>query len=83
MVLVPIELMSSKIFCREPSPSATTETTEAMPMMMPSMVRKVRVRCASMARVAINAASLKRSKNPNKGLPALRAGVLLDASCCT
>ena len=33
-------------------------------------------------RVAINAASLKRSKNPNKGLLALRAGVLLDASCC-
>ncbi len=33
----PIELMSSKFFC-EPLPNATTETAEAMPMMMPSIV---------------------------------------------
>ena len=62
MVLVPMALMFFKICRREPSPSATTETTEAMPMMMPSMVKKVRSRCAFMASRAMRKASPKRSR---------------------
>ena len=49
MVLVPIELMSAKIFSCEPRPSATTDTTEAMPIMMPSMVSSERILCAKIA----------------------------------
>ena len=60
MVLVPMPLMSLRIFWREPSPSATTDTTEAMPMMMPSMVSSVRILWPIMARTAICAASPKR-----------------------
>ena len=32
--------MFAMTFCREPSPSATVATTDAMPMMIPSMVEK-------------------------------------------
>ena len=49
MVFVPIELMSSRIFFCEPLPNATTETTEAIPMMMPSMVSSERILCANTA----------------------------------
>ena len=39
--LVPrLELMSAMILACEPRPSATTDTTEAMPMMIPSIVKK-------------------------------------------
>ncbi|MNH23847.1 hypothetical protein D3C79_837590 [compost metagenome] len=57
MVLVPMALMSSITLARAPWPRATTLTTAAMPMMMPSMVRKVRMRWASMACRAMRPAS--------------------------
>ena len=60
MVLVPMLLMSDRIFWREPSPSATTDTTDAIPMMMPSMVSRVRNLCPTMARMAMRAASPNR-----------------------
>ena len=41
MVDEPMLLIWFRICCFEPLPSATISTTEAMPMMMPSMVRKV------------------------------------------
>ncbi|MNV48913.1 hypothetical protein D3C71_1408430 [compost metagenome] len=62
MVLVPSALMFCRICCWEPLPSATTDTTEAIPMMIPSMVRKVRRRCAFIASSAIRNASVKRSR---------------------
>ena len=68
MVLVPMPLMSAKMRSREPCPSATTETTEAMPMMMPSMVSKVRNLCATMARTAMPKDSCKRPMAAIKGL---------------
>ena len=49
MVFVPIELMSAMILACDPRPSATTDTTEAMPMMIPSMVSTERILCARMA----------------------------------
>ena len=49
MVFVPIALMSARIFFSEPLPKATTDTTDAMPMMMPSMVRSERILCAIIA----------------------------------
>ncbi|MNS77065.1 hypothetical protein D3C72_1106370 [compost metagenome] len=61
-VLVPIALMSSRILRRDPSPSATTDTTAAMPMMMPSIVREVRSRWAFMASSAMRSASPQRSR---------------------
>ena len=69
MVLVPSALMFCRICCCEPLPSATTETTEAMPMMMPSMVRKVRRRWAFIASSAIRNASVKRSRAARQLLP--------------
>ena len=60
-VFVPIELMSSKIFCCEPLPKATTDTTEAMPMMMPSMVSSERILCAVIACTDILKASINWS----------------------
>ena len=62
-MLVPIELMFFSTCSREPSPMATTATTEAMPMMMPSIVRKVRSRCAFIASSAMPKASVKRSRS--------------------
>ena len=53
MVLVPSALMSSRMLPLAPLASATTLVTEAMPMMMPSMVRKVRSLCATIANSAI------------------------------
>ena len=61
MVLVPKLLIFSRIFFCEPFPSATTETTEAIPIIIPSMVKKVRIRCAFMAKSAMLKASAKRS----------------------
>ena len=49
MVLVPIELICSMILACEALPSATTDTTEAMPMIIPSMVRSERILFARMA----------------------------------
>ena len=68
MVLVPMDAMFFSTVWREPSPSATTDTTEAMPMMMPSMVRKVRRRWAFMATSAIRNASRKRSAHEPRAL---------------
>jgi len=62
MTLVPIALMLSRICFCEPAPSATTDTTEAMPMMMPSIVRNVRRRCAFIASSAMRSASRERSR---------------------
>ena len=62
MVLVPKLLIFCKICFCEPLPSATTETTEAIPMIIPSMVKNVRMRCAFIASNAIRNASPKRSK---------------------
>ena len=59
MVLVPIELMSDKILSCAPLPKATTDTTEAMPMIIPSMVSKERILCATIACTDIR----KDSKN--------------------
>ena len=50
------------MLCVEPVASATTDTTEAMPMMMPSIVRKVRRRCAAIDTQAIVKASPIRSR---------------------
>ncbi|MNV59021.1 hypothetical protein D3C71_1514210 [compost metagenome] len=76
MVLVPSEEMLDRMACRAPVPSATTETTEAMPMMMPSMVRKVRRRWAFMASRAMRNASVKRSRAARQlwPLPAATVG---------
>ncbi len=60
MTLVPMELMSLITFCRAPWPSATTETTAVMPMMIPSMVSRVRIRWDAMAISAMVKASAKR-----------------------
>ncbi len=75
MVFVPSALMSLRMRAREPLPSATTDTTDAMPMMIPSIVRNVRMRCAAIASVAMWNASTKRSRtarqcSPSGALPA-------------
>ena len=44
------------------------DTTEVMPMMMPSMVSMVRKRLASIASIAILKASLMRSRQAGPGL---------------
>ena len=58
-VLVPREEMLASTRWRDPSPRATTDTTDAMPMMMPSMVRKLRSLCARMDTTAMRKASKK------------------------
>ncbi|VTQ60411.1 Protein of uncharacterised function (DUF1602) [Stenotrophomonas maltophilia] len=68
MVLVPNEEMLDRMACRAPVPSATTATTDAMPMMIPSMVRKVRMRWAFIARNAMRKASAKRSRQTRQPL---------------
>ncbi len=65
-VFVPSSLIWFITCCCAPRPSATTETTAEMPMMMPSMVRKVRRRWAFMARRAMRRASPKRSDSPRQ-----------------
>ncbi len=72
MVLVPSEAMFSSTRSLLPVPSATTDTTEAMPMMIPSMVRKLRSRCAFSARTAMPKASASRL---------LRAAILSASGC--
>lgn len=64
MVLVPSELMLLSICCCDPAPSAEIEATEAMPMMMPSMVRSERILCDQMASMAMRKASVRRSIAP-------------------
>ena len=49
MVFVPMLLMSDRIFSCVPRPSATTDTTAAMPMIIPSMVSIERILCATIA----------------------------------
>ncbi len=61
MVLEPSCEMFLVTRSRAPWPRETIETTEAMPMMMPSMVRKLRSRCEVMAVAAMRPASRKRS----------------------
>ena len=90
MVLVPIEAMFSSTACWLPWPSATTDTTDAMPMMMPSMVRKVRSLCATIERTR-HAQRLGAAIEPlRSALPRLRSGgtrrrrgaaVLFGAAC--
>ena len=62
MVAVPIEAMFSSTRFWLPVPSATIETTEAMPMMIPSMVKKLRSLWAVIARVAMRTASRNRPR---------------------
>ena len=57
ITLVPMALMLLRTRSCDPWPRATTDTTEAMPMMMPSMVRKVRSLCAAMAERAMRSSS--------------------------
>ena len=75
IVLVPIAAMSLRTRWREPSPSATMETTEAMPMMIPSMVRKLRSRCAFSARTAMPKASASWPKRAAIPVPSGAAGL--------
>ena len=75
MVLVPKLLMLLKICCCDPFPKATTVTTEAIPIIMPSMVKKVRIRCAFIDKIAIRKASPKRSSRER------HAETLLFFSC--
>ena len=49
IMLVPMALMSLRIFSCVPLPNATTDTTAAMPMMMPNMVSRERILCATIA----------------------------------
>ena len=77
MVLVPMALMSERIFSCVPRPSATTDTTEAMPIMMPSMVSRERILCAMMACTDILKASTNWSlKNSQDGF-SVRLSTLL------
>ena len=64
MVLEPRSLMFSSTCCCAPCPRATTLTTEAMPMMMPSMVRKARSLWPRMARHAMLMADVIRPAAP-------------------
>ena len=83
MVLVPIAAMSLSTRWREPSPNATIDTTEAMPMMMPSMVSSVRRRCPAIARKAMVKASLRRpskAAHDASGCAAGRAAARLTGS---
>ncbi|MNV58170.1 hypothetical protein D3C71_1505300 [compost metagenome] len=69
MVLVPSELILLRICCCEPAPSAEIAATEAIPMMMPSMVRSERILCAQIAAPAIRKASVIRSIAPRQPAP--------------
>ena len=59
IVLVPKELIFSKTFCWEPFPIATTQTMEAIPIIIPSIVKSERILWAIIADTDI----LKDSKN--------------------
>ncbi|MGC0393826.1 hypothetical protein ABIF91_006212 [Bradyrhizobium sp. USDA 241] len=61
--------MSDSTLRCEALPSATTEDTAAMPMMIPSMVRKARSRCAAIATSAIREASRRRRNAPGQPAP--------------
>ncbi len=60
MVLVPMERISSSTSCLAASPTTTMDTTDAIPIMMPSMVNSVRILLAAMA----NHAMLNASRKP-------------------
>ena len=59
MVLVPMERISASTICLAASPTTTIDTTEAMPIIIPSMVSSVRILFATMASQAIDNASRK------------------------
>ena len=60
-MFVPMALMSFRIFSCVPLPNATTDTTAAMPMIIPSMVKSERILCATIACTDILQASLNWS----------------------
>ena len=69
MVLVPIPRIFSKIFCCEPFPNATTETTDVIPIIIPSIVKRERILWAIIALTDIRKASTNWSLlNPKCGL---------------
>ena len=49
MVLVPIARISASTSCLAASPTTTIDTTDAIPMMIPSMVSRVRILLAAIA----------------------------------
>ncbi|MNV61842.1 hypothetical protein D3C71_1543660 [compost metagenome] len=55
-----MDLISASTICLAASPITRIETTEAMPIIMPSMVSAVRILLAAIARQAITKASRKR-----------------------
>ena len=57
MVLVPIARISASTSCLAASPTTTIDTTEAIPMMIPSMVSSVRILFAAIASQAMVSAS--------------------------
>ena len=61
MVFVPMPRIFSRIFCCDPLPNATTDTTEVIPIIIPSMVSKERILCATMALTDIRKASISWS----------------------
>ena len=63
MVLVPMERMSESTSCLAASPTTTIDTTEAIPMMIPSIVNRVRILLAAIASQAMVSASRKLLAN--------------------
>ena len=55
--------MFSRICFCVPFPKATMETTAAIPIITPSIVKNVRIRCAFIDNKAMRKASWKRSRN--------------------
>ncbi|MND18366.1 hypothetical protein D3C87_1155740 [compost metagenome] len=82
-VLVPrLEIFCSTRCC-DPCPSATTLMTEAMPMMMPSMVRKVRSLCARIDRSAMRNASRSEETTPARPEDPPETAAGLTSACAT
>ena len=63
MVLVPMARISASTSCFAASPTTTIDTTEAIPIMMPSMVSRVRILLAAIASQAMVSASRKPLEN--------------------
>ena len=59
MVLVPMARISASTICLAASPTTTIDTIEAIPIIMPSMVSRVRILFAAIALQAITSASRK------------------------
>ncbi len=70
MVLEPSAEMFFCTRARAPWPRPTIETTAAMPMMIPSMVRKLRSRCEVIEVIAMRPASTKRSPQARQDIGA-------------